>query len=234
MRTKLLLGAAALAASMACSMAQNVYSVNVVGYVNVTLTAGQFACLNNPLDATMGGTVAGGNNVANLFTGLNDGSYIQTWSPSLNDYDATYTWYSDPGAWDPTPPDLKPGQGFMVYLGQVDPPVPTVAVTFVGQVVQGAYTVQSSLPSTQFTMAGAPVPIGTNNLGGGLEYLGLVPAESDYVQTWSGNANDWNQTTTYYSEFSQWDPAIELVPAQGFFYYRQGDTVVWNSNFTVQ
>ena len=41
MRTKALLCAAALAAGTAASMAQsNVYSLNIVGYVNVPLTSG--------------------------------------------------------------------------------------------------------------------------------------------------------------------------------------------------
>jgi hypothetical protein len=37
MRTKTLLVAAVLAAGLATSMAQNVYSLNVVGYYNVTI-----------------------------------------------------------------------------------------------------------------------------------------------------------------------------------------------------
>src|SRR5271165_5836493 len=51
MRTKsILLGAAALAAGLVTSMAANVYSVNVVGYVNVNVSSNQYSLLENPLD----------------------------------------------------------------------------------------------------------------------------------------------------------------------------------------
>jgi hypothetical protein len=52
MRTKtLLLSAVALAAGLVSSQAQsNVYSANIVGYVNVTNAAGQYTMMANPLD----------------------------------------------------------------------------------------------------------------------------------------------------------------------------------------
>ena len=61
MRTKTLILAAALtAAGLASSLAQsNVYSLNVVGYVNKTLTGGSlFSVVNNPLNTT-NNTLAG-------------------------------------------------------------------------------------------------------------------------------------------------------------------------------
>src|ERR1035437_742604 len=90
MRTKVLLCAAAMAASLASSMAQNVYSLNVVGYVNVTLPAQQFYAVANPLDASLGGTVAGGNDITNLFSStagnIAANSSLATFNSSLNDY----------------------------------------------------------------------------------------------------------------------------------------------------
>ena len=51
MRTKtLLLAAAALAATMTASQAQTVYSQNVVGYVNLTVTNARLAMCANQLD----------------------------------------------------------------------------------------------------------------------------------------------------------------------------------------
>ena len=56
MRTKaLLLGAAVGAIGLATSMAQ-VYSVNIVGYVNTTIPTG-FSIICNPLNATGGNTI---------------------------------------------------------------------------------------------------------------------------------------------------------------------------------
>ncbi len=60
MRIKALLCAAALAAGAVSSMAQsNVYSLNIVGYVNVPLVTG-FNLIANPLDN-------GTNDLASLF-----------------------------------------------------------------------------------------------------------------------------------------------------------------------
>src|SRR5689334_13849488 len=57
MRTKTLLLTAALsAAGIATSMAQAVYSVNAVGYVNTTLVPG-FNLVSNPLDNKTGNTI---------------------------------------------------------------------------------------------------------------------------------------------------------------------------------
>jgi hypothetical protein len=75
MRTKALLCAAAVAAGALSAMAQsNVYSLNVVGYVNVPLVGGgAFNMIANPLNNT--GT--GGNNISNLFSAVaQDGDTI--------------------------------------------------------------------------------------------------------------------------------------------------------------
>lgn len=216
-----------MAASLACSMAQNVYSVNVVGYVNVTLASSQFTCVANPLDATMGGTVANGNNINNLFQNMPDGSYIQVFDGVANDYTTTYTYYDGYG-WDPnTGVNVPPGKAVMFYntgaSGQ--------AVTFVGQVPQGAYSV-GTITASQFSQIGSPVPIG-GNITNSLDRVGMVPTDGDYVQLFSGPANDWTTTVTYYDGYG-WDPlATEIAPAQGFFYYRTGSTYSWTSNFTV-
>lgn len=226
MRTKVLLCAAALAASLASSTAQNVYSLNVVGYVNVTLPSFQFTCVANPLDASVGGTVAGGNNITNLFKSMNDGSFINVWDPVANDYISTvYTYFAGSG-WDHAY-DMPPGKAVLIY--NAGDPTP---VTFVGQVVQGPYTV-ANLGSFQFSQVGSPVPLG-GNITNSLDKVGMVPADGDFVQTWNSSANDWSQATTYFAG-SGWDPAAtQIAPAQGFFYYRSSTAYTWQSNFTVQ
>src|ERR1035441_715219 len=54
MRTKALLGLAALAVGLSTSMAQNVYSLNVVGYINITVGAGYTLCANQLNNGTNG------------------------------------------------------------------------------------------------------------------------------------------------------------------------------------
>ncbi len=68
----LLIAAAALAAGVISSQAQ-VYSANVVGYVNVVLPAGQFVLASNPLDD-------GTNTVTSLGAALANKSSIQVWN----------------------------------------------------------------------------------------------------------------------------------------------------------
>src|SRR5262245_9396280 len=89
MRTKTLLCAAALAAGVATSMAQsNVYSLNVVGYVNVTtLGGGNFNMMANPLNNT-------NNSLTNLFAVAQDGDSIFTWDANIQDLGGTIYSYS--------------------------------------------------------------------------------------------------------------------------------------------
>src|SRR5690348_15250407 len=93
MRTKALLCAAALlAAGVATSMAQsNVYSLNVVGYVNVRMNQG-LTMIANPLDA-------GNNTVSNVFKNVDPNNHytILSWDGAsfqpndLDDIDGTWT-----------------------------------------------------------------------------------------------------------------------------------------------
>src|SRR5678810_1239027 len=86
MRTKLLAAAAILAAGIASSMAQsNVYSLNVVGYVNRTFVGGGlFSLTANPLNTT-------NNTLAGIFggaaVGLPSGSQVQVWNYGTQDFD---------------------------------------------------------------------------------------------------------------------------------------------------
>src|SRR5688572_16560937 len=111
MRTKLLAAAAILAAGAATSMAQsNVYSLNVVGYVNTVINGGStYTAVANPLNST-------NNTLAGLFggpgVGLPTGSTVQKWNTGAADFDVyTKTPFGSgwSGAGATTP--LAPGEG---------------------------------------------------------------------------------------------------------------------------
>jgi len=77
MRTKALFGLAALAVGLSTSVAQNVYSLNVVGYVNVSLQANKLSFLSIPL------TPNGGNyNITNsiVLSDAQDGAALYIWT----------------------------------------------------------------------------------------------------------------------------------------------------------
>jgi len=244
MRTKVLLCAAALAASLASSMAQNVYSLNVVGYVNVTLPAGKYTCVANPLDASMGGTIATGNDMTNLFNintsvNLANGSKFQQFIPAANDYGAIINYSSGTKKWGSNF-SMPPGTAAMFYNNGASDTV----VTFTGQVPQGSYNV-TTFASGKFAFGGSPVPIGgdvTNSTtaswtnGTVVSKIGLVPANGDTIATFNSAVNDWNAVTKWSTGTKKWSSAASSTVGvgQGFMYYNNGASANnWVSSFTV-
>jgi hypothetical protein len=135
MRTKALLCAAAVAASAVASMAQNVYSLNIVGYVNVPLATG-FNLIANPLDN-------GTNTLSTLFPNAGIGDTVYQYSGG------TFTSSIYFGSWQP---DLTmvPGNGVFYAAGA------PMTNTFVGNVLTGNLTNQ--IPAG-FSLKASQVPV---------------------------------------------------------------------------
>jgi hypothetical protein len=225
MRTKTLLATAALiAVGAASSMAQsNVYSLNVVGYVNTVVEGGgAYNLICNPLNNT-----SGGNYNTNLFKGLPDGANIFLWDSSTYDFSGTVPVYSEFfAAWD-IDVDLPVGQGFFLVN-----PGDTFTNTFVGEVVQGSVS-RPIVGSGAYNAVGSTAPIGgsfTNVIAG------LVPADGDNVFKWDTATYDFSGTVPVYSEFfGTWDiTALNINVGEAIFYVRSGEDTTWVRNFTVQ
>jgi hypothetical protein len=75
MKKTLLIAAAALAAGVISSQAQ-VYSQNIVGYVNQVVPV-NFSVINNPLDNSVGNAAT---NLFDCFSGNNDGTILYYWN----------------------------------------------------------------------------------------------------------------------------------------------------------
>jgi len=227
MRTKTLLCLAALtAAGVATSMAQsNVYSLNVVGYVNVPIKGGfSFNMLGNPLNNT-------NNDINSLFKNGNDGDQIQIWNVALQDVDPTvYTYSAFSHAWDGTRV-IKPGEGFFYFnLGN------DYTNTFVGDVIQGSYTNPVGIQANfSFNMLASSIPIGGSHTNA---TVGINAQDGDQIQVWDVNLQDVSPSVASYSSFSHaWDDnSIQVKPGNGFFYFSQGaaNQPTWVRNFTVQ
>jgi len=151
MRTKALLCCAALAAGIATSaVAQsNVYSLNIVGYVNTPIIAGA-NLIANPLDN-------GTNDLNSLFPNAGIGDIVYFWSGS------TFQSSTFLGTWSPiapatTDPVLLPGTGIFYVAGA------PFTNTFIGNVMTGSLAnpipAGVSLKSSQ-----APVSDTLDNLG---------------------------------------------------------------------
>jgi len=219
MRTKTwFLTAALVAAGALTSMAQsNVYSLNVVGYVNVNLPSG-FSLVNNPLN------VAAGNSLENtLGTNVLDGTTVYHFASGHYDVVASFI-AQGANIWD-TSLNINPGDGIFVF----SPGAQTV--TFVGEVLQGSQT--NSIPNG-FSILGSKVP----QAGGLVSVLGFPAKDQDVVyQFHAGYSTDTffgPPTVPAGSEF--WDGGSEpsLTVAEGFFLFTSAGAHSWIRSFTVQ
>lgn len=225
MRTTTMLAAAALlSVGAASTMAQsNVYSVNVVGYVNTVIEGGgTYTLMANPLDNTS----AGGNNLTNLFSTAagpqQPSSQILTWDIVNFDFDVVQPSFVA-GAWTANA-SLPPGKGFF-YVNNGN----TFTNTFVGNVLQGNI-VNTMVGSGSYNCVGSSVPVGgsfTNAI------KGLAAGPSDQVLVWDKVTFDFNPTQPAYVA-GQWNANVNLGVGEGFFYVNNNSDKTWTNTFNVQ
>jgi len=214
MTTKTALVTAAIGLVGAATVSAQVYSVNVVGYVNSTLKPG-FNLISNPLN----NTATGGNTVGTIFgSALPDGSAVYKFVNG--GYEAVNA-FSDMFGWDTPGQTLVPGEGVFVFLaGSAD-----VTVTFVGDVNQGALSVPVK---AGFNMVSSPVP----QAGGLVDPLAFPIQDGDTVykhQRGGGYA-----LPNSFSDMFGWDngePTIEVGEA---FWVLSTAAKTWTRTFTVQ
>jgi len=219
MRTKTLLLAAALsAAGIAASMAQsNVYSLNVVGYVNINLAAG-FNLIANPLDLDGNGT---NNNVNTVFSNsLPVGSTVYAFSGGAYANPAAgYTKTGWGGGVAAANAALQPGGGVFVQ-------VPTATtVTVVGNVLQGAvnnpYVAGFNIRSSKVPQAGL---LQTDLL--------YQPVIGDLVYKFNSAAQTYFATSGFTK--SGWGPSQPNIGVGEAFFLSSAAGGTWTRNFTVQ
>ncbi|HYG21974.1 MAG TPA: hypothetical protein VEH04_04265 [Verrucomicrobiae bacterium] len=201
MRTKnLLLSAAAVVAGAISAQAQsNVYSVNIVGYVNKPIAAGQFTLLANPLND-------GTNTIGSLGAALPNKTTVQVWNGT-----GFVGTSKAGGVWGNPNLPIPPGTGFFV---QTPAAGATVTNTFVGSVVIGYGQTNSMALPSGFSLVGSPVPIaGTlNSAGPNTLNLGNSLPNKSTIQVWNG--------TTYVGTSKAggtWGQNLQIDVAQGFF-----------------
>lgn len=209
MRTKSLLCAAAIAAGAISAMAQNnVYSLNVVGYYNVTVPAGKYYLLANQLVST-------NNTVPSLFANVPGGTQVLKWtgvSFAGNTLDPDFGWD------DPTM-TLVPGEGAFLKNNSANP----ITVTFVGEVNQN--TNKLSFSSGVYKLSSLFTP-----QAGKLQTdFGFPAGANDQVILWSGVSY---AGSTYDPDFG-WDAEPEVKVGDGFF-VKTATSKDWTRSFTVQ
>jgi len=215
MRTKtLLLTVAVSVASLAAAVAQTVYSVNAVGYVNVTVPAGKFALLANPLNQPT-------NSIAAVLPDAPNGTIIYV-------FDATSASFSQTtkrgGVWTggAAGASLDPGVGFFVKnAGSTD-----YNITFVGEVPQGTNLTVNF--KTGFNLIGSIVP----QSGKVQTDLGLPAANGDKVYQFSASTQGYNATTKRGTAWTGTGGEATIGVAEGFFYQAVA-AGAWTRSFSV-
>jgi len=219
MKTKtLVLAAAALTACALTASAQsNVYSLNIVGYVNVEIKPG-YNLVANPLDN------GAGNNSTNLVpANIQPGAQILTYDPVT-----LYTTFTkkSTGAWNGNAP-ITPGHGYFIRNTNA---VVTYTNTYVGNV---AGAVPGSLTNTiapGYNLVGSPFPIGggITNTGSNTINIGNVLPTGSQLLTYD--------PVTLYTTFTKkstgaWNGTANLNVGQGFFARNTNATPVsWIQN----
>lgn len=251
MRTKtLLMTAAALAAGVISSQAQGtVYSQNVVGYVNLSVAAGQLQMYANQLDT-------GSNTLDNVFSGtglVSTKTSILEWNgvgynqyTYLNCADSPSSpgvagWYSLTGNEVGGTNYIQPGQGFFLHNQSAS----AITIPTVGQVVQGTnfYSVPVGLNTYSVPQPLAGLPLDNTNIN-----FPVVSTKTAYLQ-WNGvgfnqytylNCADspsspgiagfWSLTGTY----EDTNAAVWPTAGGSFFIHNTASATTWTNVFEVQ
>jgi hypothetical protein len=221
MRTKIILSAALVAAGLAAADAQQVYSVNAVGYVNVTLVSG-YNLIANPLNGT-------NNNINTIIPVAPDNSIAFGWDAGLQQFAQADNYFLGSGWLDgnfqPSATILSPGRAFFFQNNGA-----ATTITFVGEVPQGSLT-NSINANYGFYSSIVPqsAPL-TSGLG--------FPAVDNMIY------NGWNKVTQQYADaYNRLDGvwydkdfnAVEPTPAvaEGFLITNPGGLINWTRTFSV-
>jgi len=212
-------------------MAQNVYSLNVVGYVNVLLnpSTNQFTLLANQLDFDGTGT---NNTVLGIFGGTGTGSTNVPLGTKVYRYNkATGTYNTatlfNSGSWSTTAanPGLSPGEGVWVQL-PTGATAPAVNLTLVGNVMQGT-TVKPLSTVSGFEILSIVPPLSTNISG-----IGFVPSQTDKVYLYNSTSGTYSTRTRFATTWGGGEPTPSV--AQAFWLQTTNVNGSWTQSFTVQ
>lgn len=186
-------------------MAQsNVYSLNVVGYVNKPMLKG-YSLIANPLSAPT-------NTLSATIPNPPEGTTFLGWK-AAGGYDLkTFAF----GSWDADLP-LAPGGG-----GFINPPS-NFTNTFVGDVMQGALT--NAYPKG-YSVRSSMVPQADTVVN-----LGLTVGDSDTLLKWNITTQKF---AIYTFAFGAWDPSVPSLDIGESAFLNTGAAGNWIRNFTVQ
>jgi hypothetical protein len=209
MRTKTLIIASALVAAGIVTSAAQVFSVNVVGYVNVTLPTG-FSMIAPPL-------LTANNTLNDLIPNPADGTTVYKWDPSIGDFViSTYVGFLN--TWQPNI-TMDPGQGAFIDAKE------ETTLTFVGEVLQGDDLVVNL--AAGFSMVGSLVPAEENLVDAAVNF---PLADGDTVYFFRNGDYEITSYASFLGAFNP-TPAIPRV-GEGFWVFKN-EAASWTRSFSV-
>ncbi len=221
MKTKALVLAGLVSlAGVAASEAQTVYSVNAVGFVNVTIAPGAFQIIANPL-------AQAASDLNSLLPGAPVNTIIYKFDTGTGSF-TSFTKRSS-GLWtgiNVNTTSFNPGEGFFVKNPDTVNPI---VLTFTGEVLQSSGTpLQNSIPAG-FSILASQVPV-----AGALEsQLGFPAGVNDIVYKFVDGAYvaSTRRANGSWTGVVPGDPQISV--AEGFFFSNGGASKTWSRTFSV-
>lgn len=208
--------------SLMAQSSTNVYSLNAVGYINVTIEPG-YNIISCPLIATPDNTI---NTLLTNGSGQFKKFQFYSWSPAT----ATYTPDTGTGAgWANSGVEtLNPGQAGWLY----NPSNTAVTVTFVGTVPSGTIT---NPIVTGFNLISSVLPTSGDLITNSLMKFD-TEVKKDEIYTWTPGTSltapgSYTPYTATASGFTS-DPIIPTV-GSGFWYVTTNVVENWVENFSV-
>jgi len=243
MRTKTLLLSALLGALGSVSVhAQNVYSLNAVGYINVTLEPG-WTILTCPLIASPDNTIATLlNNTAGAYQSATGKALVYAFSGGVYSGSDTAGKLSGGAAgWQNNGTiTLNPGEAVFFFNPNPIGTGANMTATFVGTVPTGTLTTPL-IPG--YNLVGSQVPVTGDLVTNSLSTL-TNGQKNDFIYTYDSDAGSattqigYGGQNVYHPAAGGWsagDPTITNV-YNGFFYYNAtttGTTNNWVENYSV-
>jgi len=211
MRTKTLFLTAVLGVAGAISASAQVYSVNAVGYVTVTMPKG-FSMVANPLKAA-------DSTIKAIIPTAPAGTTLYKFNPSTGAY-TTATFDDLDNAWVPNPNvTLVPGEGVFVSA------TAQFSNTFVGEVAQGP--LKTSMPAG-FSIVSSQVP-----QEGRIDTVLGFPAIPGAQIYQFDNATGGYKTATFDDLDNAWLPAVPTPKVGEAFWVKLGAPADWNRTFNI-
>lgn len=209
MRTKLILTTAVLGVAGSLGASAQVYSVNAVGYINITVPAGKYALVANQL-------TAGNNTIGEVIPTAANGTIVFRYAAGSG-FVGNGREFDE---WSIAGMTLPPGVGFFIQNNSTAPQT----FTFVGEVPQGNLSTPLvaglNLTGSQVPQAGA--------LGAALGYTAV---DGDAIYQWDVENQRYKAPNNF--EFGAWSLGEPTVAVGEGFFLQKSAAANWTRTFSV-